>query len=107
VTGYGYIERGEPISRSEHSYRVERFLREALGWNGANVSRLFRNWRDWLRTSSQAASRRNSRPVAVLAPRKWARALDVTVSVNRSLRCNSEGHERAAAAKGRAVATAA
>jgi mannose-1-phosphate guanylyltransferase/mannose-6-phosphate isomerase len=26
VTGYGYIERGEPISRSEHSYRVKRFV---------------------------------------------------------------------------------
>ncbi len=26
VTGYGYIERGEPISRGEHSYRVERFV---------------------------------------------------------------------------------
>src|SRR3981081_4340809 len=26
VTGYGYIERGEPISGSEHSYRVKRFV---------------------------------------------------------------------------------
>src|SRR5712664_1325032 len=26
VTGYGYIERGEPISRSEHSYQVKRFV---------------------------------------------------------------------------------
>src|SRR5258708_11555721 len=26
VTGYGYIERGAPISRSEHSYRVKRFV---------------------------------------------------------------------------------
>jgi mannose-1-phosphate guanylyltransferase/mannose-6-phosphate isomerase len=26
VTGYGYIERGEPISRGEHSYQVKRFV---------------------------------------------------------------------------------
>src|ERR1700704_494720 len=26
VTGYGYIERGEPVSGSEHSYRVKRFV---------------------------------------------------------------------------------
>jgi mannose-1-phosphate guanylyltransferase/mannose-6-phosphate isomerase len=26
VTGYGYIERGAPISRSEHSYQVKRFV---------------------------------------------------------------------------------